>query len=204
MISFNKFGDSPVSVEDCCIALIVFLRVLNSTSHHPRFLPKDWCTPELAAKFVQIAFKDDEWRDWVYEPDMYFEEDIQRFTPATELALHFFSCPLFINQAVGHFVTRRLFDSVAHLPRSDDIHIYDAVAVVREFVLALVPDRLDSQIFQQATDYVFEPQTLFTACALLLVHEDETKIEPCSSTPCSPISQSSILAPMSGGTQHCT
>ncbi len=62
VISSDKFGDSPVSVDDCCITLIVFLRVLNSTSHHPRFLPKDWCTPALAAKFVRIAFEGDEWK----------------------------------------------------------------------------------------------------------------------------------------------
>ncbi len=176
MISSANFGNGrPAYVKDCCIALVIFLRVLNSTSHRPRFLPEDWCTPELAAKSARIAFEDDEWKLYPNKHDVGFEEDDQRFTPATELALHFFSSPLFINQAVEQFVTQRLFDSFADLPRSNRINLYDAVAVVREFFLALVPDRLDSQIFQQARNYVFEPQTLFTACALLLVHEDETK-----------------------------
>ncbi|KAK0215556.1 hypothetical protein IW262DRAFT_1465241 [Armillaria fumosa] len=178
MISSAEFGSGPLCVKDCCIALIIFLRVLNSTSHRPPFLPEDWCTPDLAAKFVQISFGDDEWNSCVYKHKVVFEEDIQRFTPATELALHFFLCPLFVNQAIGHFVTQRLFDSVVDLPRSGSINIRDAVTVVREFLLALAPDRLDSQIFQQATEYVFEPPNLFTTCALLLVHEDEIKSNP--------------------------
>ncbi|KAK0231965.1 hypothetical protein EDD85DRAFT_955798 [Armillaria nabsnona] len=67
---------------------------------------------------------------------------------------------------------------MADLPCSGNINIYHAVTVVREFFLALAPDRLDSQIFQQARDYVFEPQTLFTTCALLLWHDDETESNP--------------------------
>ncbi|KAK0442216.1 hypothetical protein EV421DRAFT_600584 [Armillaria borealis] len=105
MISSADFGNGrPAYAKDCRIALLIFLRVLNSTSHRPRFLPKDWCTPELAAKSVRIAFEDDEWRSCQYEYEVIFEEDNQRFTPATELALHFFSSPPIINQAVGHFV----------------------------------------------------------------------------------------------------
>ncbi|KAK0231972.1 hypothetical protein EDD85DRAFT_970132 [Armillaria nabsnona] len=179
MISSADFGNGrPAHPKDCCIALVIFLRVLNSTSHRPRFLPEDWCTPALAAKSVRIAFKDDEWNECFYEHLVVFEEDIQRFTPATELALHFFSSPLFINQAVGHFVTWRLFDSVADLPHWGYMHKNNAIAVFHEFLLALVPNRLDSQIFQQARDYIFEPQTLFTACTLLLMHEDKTKSNP--------------------------
>ncbi|KAK0215557.1 hypothetical protein IW262DRAFT_1400904 [Armillaria fumosa] len=178
MISSAEFDSGPMCVKDCCIALIIFLRVLNSTSHRPRFLPKDWCTPELAANSVRLAFKDDEWKSWVSVQLVVFKEDIQRFTRATELALYFFSCPLFVNQAVEHFVTWRLFDSVADVLIFASIDISDVVTVVRQFLLALVPDRLDSQIFQQAKRYVFEPPNLFTTCALLLVHEDEIKSNP--------------------------
>ncbi|KAK0496567.1 hypothetical protein EDD18DRAFT_1462993 [Armillaria luteobubalina] len=63
MISLAEFGNAsgPLHVKDCCITLIIFLRVLNSTLHPP-FLPKDWCTEELAANSVQLAFEDDEWQ----------------------------------------------------------------------------------------------------------------------------------------------
>ncbi|KAK0215581.1 hypothetical protein IW262DRAFT_1465277 [Armillaria fumosa] len=156
-ISSDKFGDSPVCVKDCCIALIIFLRVLNSTSRRPSFLPEKWCTPGLAAKSVQIAFKDREWKLRFYKPQVVFKEDIQRFTPAAELALYF--SPLPSSQ------TKLL--NISLLGTS-----------LTQSQICPIADKLDSQIFRQARDYIFEPQTLFTACALLLVHHDETRARP--------------------------
>lgn len=57
MISSTEFGNGPLRVEYCRVVLIIFLRVLNSTSPRPPFLPKDWCTPELAANSARLAFE---------------------------------------------------------------------------------------------------------------------------------------------------
>ncbi len=179
MISSDNFGNGrPARPKDCCIALVIFLRVLTSTSRRPHFLPENWCTPKLAENSARIAFRDDEWKWCFFKTQTAFEEDIQQFTPATEFALYFFSSPLFRNEAVRHFVTQRIFVSVEDQPYYIKMQVHDAVAVVRAFLLALGPDRLDSEIFEQARDYVFEPHTLFTACVLLLAHKDETKSSP--------------------------
>ncbi len=58
LVSPSEYGgDASVRSHDLRITLVIFLRVLNSTSPRPRFLPEDWCTPTMTANLVRIAFQ---------------------------------------------------------------------------------------------------------------------------------------------------
>ncbi len=58
LITSDEFSGASMCNPDQCITLVTFLRVLRSTSPHPRFLPEDWCTPSMASNFAQIALQD--------------------------------------------------------------------------------------------------------------------------------------------------
>ncbi|KAK0225551.1 hypothetical protein IW262DRAFT_694624 [Armillaria fumosa] len=62
LISSADFDDT-LTRRDQAFVLITFFRVLNSTSPLPPFLAKEWCTPQLATKSVQVVFEAVSW-DW--------------------------------------------------------------------------------------------------------------------------------------------
>ncbi|KAK0457160.1 uncharacterized protein EV420DRAFT_542936 [Desarmillaria tabescens] len=170
LISNNEFGgDASVRSQDLRITLMVFLRVLNSTSPRPRFLPEDWCTPIMAANFVRIAFQDEAWtsRD---EP-LHSRDDatFDHFSAAAELVHYFLRFPPVMNETFSRFVSGRLLDPIANL-RGGDLYFHRALSMVLDaFIAGLESDVLKPETFQQSIAYLFEPKNLFTVCAVLLM-----------------------------------
>ncbi|KAK0498097.1 hypothetical protein EDD18DRAFT_1156276 [Armillaria luteobubalina] len=85
LITSVEFDDS-LTLREQRSALMMFFRVLNSTSCRPPFLEKDWCTPRLATKSVQIALRD-------------FD------SPTHELGTYFFQHTSFTNETLVSFVS---------------------------------------------------------------------------------------------------
>ncbi|KAK0237111.1 hypothetical protein EDD85DRAFT_953119 [Armillaria nabsnona] len=165
LVSSSEFGgDASVRIQDLRLTLVTFLRVLNSTSPHPRFLPDDWCTPTMAAKFVRIAFQDDAWAS----PFPSVPGSISHLAAGAELAHSFLGFPPVMNEAFSHFVSRRLLGPIASL-RGFDFAGNPAVSMIlNAFITGLDSDVLNPETFQQSIAYLFEPENLFTVCALLL------------------------------------
>ncbi len=78
--------DDPLTLLEQSSALTMFFRILNSTSSRPPCLQKDWCTPQLATKFVRIALKDSG-------------------SPTHELGTYFFQHTSFTNETLASFVS---------------------------------------------------------------------------------------------------
>ncbi|KAK0436726.1 hypothetical protein EV421DRAFT_1104698 [Armillaria borealis] len=166
LVSSSEFGgDAAVRIQDLRLTLVTFLRVLNSTFPRPRFLPNDWCTPTMADTFVRIAFQDDAWSSR-YQPGHGY---VFHPTAAAELAHYFLWFPPVMNEAFSHFVSGRLLGPIASL-RSYDFSLNTALSMILDaFITGLESDVLNPETIQQSIDYLFEPENLFTVCALLLM-----------------------------------
>ncbi|KAK0213177.1 hypothetical protein DFS33DRAFT_1269803 [Desarmillaria ectypa] len=84
---------SLLSYDDGTAAVPLDNNLLNSTFPLPPFLAKDWCTPQLATKSIQIAFEDTIW----LSPDCYHS--------AYELGTYFFQSTSFTNETLAYFVS---------------------------------------------------------------------------------------------------
>ncbi|SJL11094.1 uncharacterized protein ARMOST_14497 [Armillaria ostoyae] len=165
LVSSSEFGgDASVRSHDLRITLVIFLRVLNSISPCPRFLPEDWCTPTMAATFVRIVFQYDAWASQ-YEPAHRYNS---RLSAAAELVHYFLQFPPVMNEAFSHFVSRRLLGLIASLRGSDLAWNTGLSMILNAFITGLESDVLNPETFQQSIAYLFEPDNLFTVCAVLL------------------------------------
>ncbi len=168
LVSSNEFGgDASIRLQDLHITLVIFLRVLNSTSPRPRFLPEDWCTPTMAANFVRIAFQDDAWVSQ-YEPAHGYNS---RLSAAVELVHYFLRFPPVMKEAFFHFVSKRLLGPIASLRGYGFSSNAGLSMILKAFITGLESDVLNPEILQQSMEYLFEPENLFTVCAVLLVQD---------------------------------
>ncbi|KAK0455559.1 uncharacterized protein EV420DRAFT_577435 [Desarmillaria tabescens] len=148
-VSSVEFDDT-LTLHERNFALIVFLRVLNSTSPRPSFLPEDWCTPQLATKFVRNAL----------------EDTSRSYSNAYELGTYFFRSTSFTNKTAAYFVSS-LFE---HLRTQDSIPPVSAFLDL--IVTVLASENLDIHIRQQSLEYLYEPDNLFTSCTTLIQNGD--------------------------------
>ncbi|KAK0455548.1 uncharacterized protein EV420DRAFT_1765585 [Desarmillaria tabescens] len=151
LISSVEFDDT-LPLPERNFVLIIFLRVLNSTSPRPPFLPKDWCTPELATKFVRNALDS--------------EYTSQQYPSAYELGTYFLRSTSFTDKTAAYFVSS-LFE---HLRTHDS-----SLALLRFLYLivtVLASENSDIHIRQQSLEYLYEPDNLFTSCTTLIQWDD--------------------------------
>ncbi|KAK0195054.1 hypothetical protein F5146DRAFT_1024016 [Armillaria mellea] len=151
LISSAEFDDT-VTHRDQIFVLTTFFRVLNSTLPHPPFLAKDWCTPQLAIKSVQIAFEE------ASRPSLYHED---YYHTAHELGTYFFRHTSFTNEALAHFVST-LFE---HLRKQDGRVLSVFLDLI---VTGLASEQLDVQVRQQSLEYLYKPENLFASCTTLI------------------------------------
>ncbi len=153
LISSDEFGDASMCNLDQHIMLVTFLKVLSSTSPHPCFLPEDWCTPSMASNFAQIALQDTKtWRP--------------SDQGSNELILYFLWFAPVVNQIFSHFVSGCHLDRIGRL-RGVDVKINVLLSEILDtFIVRMTPDVLDHQVLQQFTAHIFEPENLFTICAV--------------------------------------
>ncbi len=119
----------------------------------------------MAATFVRIAFQEDAWTSQ-YEPSHRY---IFQLSAAAELVHYFLRFPFVMNEAFSHFVSRRLLGPIASL-RGYNVSLNPALSMILDaFITGLESDVLNPEMFQQSIDYLFEPENLFTVCALLLM-----------------------------------
>ncbi|SJL11097.1 uncharacterized protein ARMOST_14500 [Armillaria ostoyae] len=166
LVSSSEFGgDASVRIQDLRLTLVTFFRVLNSTFPHPRFLLDDWCTPTMADTFVRIAFQYDAWTS-PYEPGHGY---VGHPTTAAELVHYFLRFPATINKAFSHFVSGRLLGPIASL-RGHDVSLNVTLSMILDaFITGLESNVLNPETIQQSIDYLFEPENLFTVCAVLFM-----------------------------------
>ncbi|SJL16736.1 uncharacterized protein ARMOST_20265 [Armillaria ostoyae] len=158
LITSDEFGGASMRNLDQRITLVTFLWVLHSTSPRPCFLPEDWCTPSMASNFAQIALQDT--KTWTSEDK---ESD--------ELILYFLWFAPVVNLIFSHFVSGCHLNRIGGL-RGDDIE-FDRLwpQILHTFIVRMTPDVLDHQVFQQFMAYIFEPENLFTICAVYICRE---------------------------------
>ncbi|KAK0231495.1 hypothetical protein IW262DRAFT_1344599 [Armillaria fumosa] len=124
----------------------MFFRVLKCTSSRPPSLEKDWCTPQLATKFVQLTLTDS--GVCALEICAYFLQHTS-FTAETLAS--------FVSDFFGKFRTR-IFGGVLWL------------------FLRLIITELGSEylvrVRRQSLEYLHEPDNLFTSCTALIQWND--------------------------------
>ncbi|KAK0447865.1 uncharacterized protein EV420DRAFT_1647606 [Desarmillaria tabescens] len=155
-------GSDSMFAEDRCITLIAFFRVLNCISPRP---PEDSFPAELVAKFVSIAFQDDTW---------FSDAPYATITEAAELIIFLFEHSSTMNAAFAHFVDKQLFDlftknsSTVSIPTTT----WGLSRIIGAFVAGLSSGKLDPQIRQRSLEYLHEPGSLHTACAVLITQDN--------------------------------
>ncbi|PBK69504.1 hypothetical protein ARMSODRAFT_166392 [Armillaria solidipes] len=60
LVSSDDFG-TTMMVNNQRTTLMLFLRMLNTTTPRPHFLASNWCTPTMASKFTQTASVPPDW-----------------------------------------------------------------------------------------------------------------------------------------------
>ncbi|PBK99433.1 hypothetical protein ARMGADRAFT_1025642 [Armillaria gallica] len=165
LLSSDHFGKREVPVKHQRAALVLFLHMVEFTSPLPPFMFRDWCTPDLAAEFVRIAFEDGAWapKDAFDHPPDLVDELIDR------LNLHF---PLIVNEAFEYATTQRLFDRLVeklHYTHNNILNSYYPVPqVLNMFITGLPSSKSESQISRNFLRYLHEPDILFAVCAFLV------------------------------------
>ncbi|KAK0492234.1 hypothetical protein EDD18DRAFT_1183493 [Armillaria luteobubalina] len=144
--------DDTVTHRDQIFVLTIFFRVLDFQFPPPPFLAKGWCTPQLAIKFVQIAFED------VSQTSLYHED---YYHAAYELGIYFFKHTSFTNETLAYFVLT-LFE---HLRKQDGRLLSVFLDLI---VTGLASEQWDVQVRQQSLNYLFEPENLFISCTTLI------------------------------------
>ncbi|SJL11093.1 uncharacterized protein ARMOST_14496 [Armillaria ostoyae] len=170
-------GSDSMFVADRRITLITFFRVLSCISARP---PEDSFPAEMTAQFASIAFQDDA---WLLSPLKFasYDADILHYaTEGAELIIFLFehSSTNTMNAAFAHFVEKRLFDSLTVSPGSAATPItrWGLSEIVAAFVAGLTSGKLDPQIRQKCLEYLHEPGSLYTACAVLLTRGNITAL----------------------------
>ncbi|KAK0226995.1 hypothetical protein EDD85DRAFT_854420, partial [Armillaria nabsnona] len=139
--------DDPLTLLEQSSALTMFFHVLNSTPSRPPCLQKDWCTPQLATKFVRIALKDSS-------------------SPTHELGTYFFQHTSFTNETLASFVSD-LFEELR-----TEINGYALWIFLRLIITRLGSEDLGVHIRQQSLEYLHKPDNLFTSCTTLMEWND--------------------------------
>ncbi|SJL03775.1 uncharacterized protein ARMOST_07132 [Armillaria ostoyae] len=162
LLSSDHFGKKEVPVEHQRAALALFLRMVKSTSPRPPFMARDWCTPDLAAEFVRIAFEDGAWA-----PMDAFDNCPDIVSELIHLLIQF---PPIMSQAFEYAVAKRLFDRLieAHYNRHNLRSSYYVLQVLKMFIDGLPSSKLESQISRNFLGYLHEPDVLFAVCAFLV------------------------------------
>lgn len=107
----------------------------------------------MASNFAQIALQDT--KTWTPDDK---ESD--------ELILYFLLFAPVVNQIFSHFVSGCHLDRIGRL-RGDDIEFNGLLPEILDtFIVRMTPDVLDHQVFQQFIAHIFEPENLFTICAV--------------------------------------
>ncbi len=152
LVSSDNFNTLPVVHQRD--TLMLFLRVLNSTTPHPRFLPSDWCTPTMASNFTQIALES---QDWTLSSDDMTLEFVYEFLQLGE--------PI-ANQIFSRFVSERLLDYVVKLRGGHEIS--------QEWWLRGILGLFVSEVKRSdaAAVYLFELDNIFAVCAMFIIWED--------------------------------
>ncbi|KAK0448057.1 hypothetical protein EV421DRAFT_110421 [Armillaria borealis] len=136
--------DEPLTLLEQSSALTMFFRILNSTSSRPPYLQKDWCTPQLATKFVRISLRD-------------FRVDTD------ERGTYLFQHTSFTNETLASFVSN-LFEELRTEINGGALRIF----------LPLIITGLGSEdlgvhtVRRQSLEYLHEPDNLFTSCTALI------------------------------------
>ncbi len=146
LITSVEFDDHLTPLEQS-VTLTMFFRVLNSTSSRPPFLEKDWCTPQRATKFVQIALRD-------------FRG------PTHELGTYFLQHTSFTNETLASFVSST-FEELRTETNSCALWIF-----LDLIITGLGSEDLGVHIRQQSLEYFHEPNNLFTSCTALIQWND--------------------------------
>ncbi|SJL03776.1 uncharacterized protein ARMOST_07133 [Armillaria ostoyae] len=165
LLSSDHFGKREVPVEHQRADLVLFLCMVKFTSPLPPFMFRDWCTPDLAAEFVRIAFEDGAWAPidaFDHPPDLVYEL-------TDRLVLHF---PLIVNEAFKYATTKRLFDRLVeklHYSHNNLFNSYYCVPrVLKMFITGLSSSQSESEISRNFLGYLHEPDVLFAVCAFLV------------------------------------
>ncbi|PBK99431.1 hypothetical protein ARMGADRAFT_1025640 [Armillaria gallica] len=165
LLSSDYFGKREVPIEHQRAALVLFLRMVEFTSPLPPFMSRDWCTPDLAAEFVRIAFEHGAWAPihiFDRHPDLVYKL-------IKCLVIHF---PLIVNEAFEYATAKRLFDRLVeklHYSYHNLFNSYHSVPLVlKMFITGLPSSKLESQISQNFLRYLHEPDVLFAICAFLV------------------------------------
>ncbi len=153
LLSLDDFG-TTMMVDSQRTTLRLFLRLLNSTTPRPRFLPSDWCTPTVASNFTQIAFKGEAWTLSSSNMTLQF---VYEFLQLGE--------PL-ANRIFSRFVSGRLLDYVVKLREDEEIvQRYWLLVILGVFVSGV--RRSDA-----AVAYLFELNNIFAVCAMFIIWKD--------------------------------
>ncbi|PBK99424.1 hypothetical protein ARMGADRAFT_1074300 [Armillaria gallica] len=165
LLSSDHFGKREVPVKHQRAALVLFLCMVESTSPLPPFMARDWCTPDLAAEFVRIAFEDGAWAPihaFHDSPDLVYEL-------TDRLVIHF---PLIVDEAFEYATVKRLFDRLVeklHYSHNNRLNSYYPVPqVLNMFITGLPSSKSESQISRNFLRYLHEPDILFAVCAFLV------------------------------------
>ncbi len=139
--------DDPLTPREQTSALMMFFRVLNSTSSRPPFRETDWCTPQLATKSVRIALKDSG-------------------SPTHELGTYFFQHTSFTNETSAFFVSD-LFEELRTQITNTALRTFLCLIIT-----GLGSEYLGVHIRQQSLEYLHEPDNLFISCTTLIQRYD--------------------------------
>ncbi len=154
LVSSDDFDTLPVVHQR--ITLMQFLRALNSTTFHPRFLSSDWCTPTMASSFTQIAFMPLDC-DWTLSSSTLTLQFVYEFLQLDG--------PIG-NQIFSRFVSSRLLDYVVKLRGGGEIsQEWWLRGILGNFVSGV--RRSDA-----AVAYLFELDNIFAVCAMFIIWKD--------------------------------
>ncbi len=155
LLSSDDFGTTMMVDDQHTTTLMLFLRVLNSTTSRPRFLPSDWCTPIMASNFAQIAFENQAWS--LSSDDMALQFVYEFLQVGEPLA----------NQIFSRFVSGRLLDYVVELCGGN-------WNFGRRWLLPHILEAFVSGVRRSdaAVAYLFEFDNIFAVCAMFIIWKD--------------------------------
>ncbi|KAK0467299.1 uncharacterized protein EV420DRAFT_1636312 [Desarmillaria tabescens] len=144
------------------VALALFLTVLESTTPLPPFLDQDWCTPDLAAEFVQVAFEGGALALEYDDTHLVLSEHVcclAKFPPT-------------MNEAFDYAAAKRLFDRPIERLHCGDDDVFNSYShlpvIISALITGLPSSKLDPQICQNFLEYLHEPDVLLAICALTI------------------------------------
>ncbi|KAK0237138.1 hypothetical protein EDD85DRAFT_790815 [Armillaria nabsnona] len=153
LLSSDDFG-TTLMVGQQRTTLMLFLRVLNSTTPRPRFLPSDWCTQTMASNFAQITFMPP---DWTLNSNPWTLEFVYEF-----LLLG----GSIANQIFSRFVSGRLLDYVVKLRWDERISLSQELqGILGAFVSGV-------RSSDAAVAYLFESDNIFAVCGMFIIWKD--------------------------------